>query len=316
MALEIEYADVDDNTNLVETDIGAADLVNGDGTGPSLKPKYLAVLPEHEATAKRLIDDHFDQETEVGSVNQGECSPTLVESVSAAVPANDSCVVTNCEGMHDATIKIGTSTDIFGVNLPGPRRPSIPPWMLDDPAQATEFTTLCDAAEATHLHNISEAKEGYSSLALRRSELESELKDLKADEKAALRGLSNLIARGPNYPQPKSKIDEAVAAAGERSAIVVDDPNEDKTWMLIETASILDGIKGMGGKKAEAIISLAPTLGDLEELRAKAGLAHKPYSSVLPKGIGENLADEIQERVYLAMKRHKEELAKAKEKQE
>lgn len=163
-------------------------------------------------------------------------------------------------------------------------------------SEAEQFHQEC-VAEEHHKIEVAAAKEEHFSLAVKRSELENELKDIKADEKAALRNLRNLIKRGPNYPQPKSKIDEAVAAAGEPSAIVVDDPSADDTWKQVATSEIIDGIKGLGGKKAEAIISLAPTLGDLEELRAKASLVHKPFGSVLPRGIGGGMADEIEDRI-------------------
>lgn len=169
-------------------------------------------------------------------------------------------------------------------------------------------------AEQQHQMEVSAAKEDHFSLAVKRSELENELKDIKADEKAALRNLRNLIKRGPNYPQPKSKIDEAVATAGEPSAIQVDDINADMTWRELSLAPLLDGIKGLGKKKLEALLELCPTIGDWEELRAKAGVAHKPVSDVLPKGIGGSITDEIEERVYLAIKKHADGLKKVNEK--
>lgn len=169
-------------------------------------------------------------------------------------------------------------------------------------------------AEQQHQMEVSAAKEDHFSLAVKRSELENELKDIKADEKAALRNLRNLIKRGPNYPQPKSKIDEAVATAGEPSAIDVDDVNADTTWRELSLAPLLDGIKGLGKKKLEALLELCPTIGDWEELRAKASVAHKPVSDVLPKGIGGSITDEIEERVYLAIKKHADGLKKVNEK--
>jgi len=166
-------------------------------------------------------------------------------------------------------------------------------------------------AEEAHAIEVAAAKEDHFALAVKRSELENDLKEIKADEKAALRNLKNLLKRGPNYPQAKSKIDEAVSAGGERSAIVVDDPNEDQTWRLIPTSTVIDGVKKMGPKKAEAICSIAPTLGDLEELRAKAGIAFKTFKEVLPKGVGSEMADEIEERILTAVAKHKADLVKA-----
>lgn len=182
----------------------------------------------------------------------------------------------------------------------------------DDPADEfdnAEFTDVDmneqrEQAEHAHAIEVADAKEEHFDLAVRRSEAEANLKELKADEKAALKNLKNLLRRGPNYPRPPDKIAKAVKEGGERSAIQVDDPNADESWKAIPTSSLLEGIKGMGDKKVEAVIALAPTLGDMEELRAQAGIAHKPFASVLPRGVGGTLADELEERVLDAVAKH------------
>lgn len=160
-------------------------------------------------------------------------------------------------------------------------------------------------AESAFEIELAEAKESHSAAAILRSECESELKEAKADEKAALKKVQNLLNRGPSYPQQITKIEQAVANDKDSpSAIQVDDANADVTWKLIPTSSLIEGIKGMGDAKAEKIIDLAPTLGDLEELRAAAGKAHKPFASVLPKGIGRNMADELEERILTVVSKH------------
>jgi len=158
-------------------------------------------------------------------------------------------------------------------------------------------------AERAYEIEISSAKEDHFTLAVNRSNLEAELKDAKADEKAALKNLKNLLRRGPNYTKPVSKVEEAIAQS-EPSAIQVDDANADTTWKQIPTSQIIDGIKGMGAKKAAAIIERAPTLGDLEELRAAASLAHKQFKELLPKGVGSAMADEMEERILTAVGKH------------
>lgn len=158
-------------------------------------------------------------------------------------------------------------------------------------------------AERAYEIEISSAKEEHFTLAVNRSNLEAELKDAKADEKAALKNLKNLLRRGPNYTKPVSKVEEAIAQS-EPSAIQVDDANADTTWKQIPTSQIIDGIKGMGAKKAAAIIDLAPTLGDLEELRAAASLAHKQFKELLPKGVGSAMADEMEERILTVIGKH------------
>ena len=173
----------------------------------------------------------------------------------------------------------------------------------DDPADV-DMNEQREQAEHAHAVEVADAKEEHFDLAVRRSEAEANLKELKADEKAALKNLKNLLRRGPNYPRPPDKIAKAVKEGGERSAIQVDDPNADESWKAIPTSSLLEGIKGMGDKKVEAVIALAPTLGDMEELRAQAGIAHKPFASVLPRGVGGTLADELEERVLDAVAKH------------
>ena len=68
-------------------------------------------------------------------------------------------------------------------------------------------------------------------------------------------------------------------------------------WRDMPTRDLLDGIKGMGAKKLDAICDLAPTVGKLEELRCDASRAHKLFKEVLPKGCGEAMADEIENRL-------------------
>jgi len=170
-----------------------------------------------------------------------------------------------------------------------------------------------EQAEKIYEAEIAEAKESHTALTLYRSEVELQLKELKADEKAALKSLQNLLKRGPAYPKPVSKIEEAVAnCKTEKPAIEIDDPNADTTWRLIPTSEVIgEGIKGMGAKKLEAIIALAPTLGDMEELRAVAGKAHKQFKEVLPKGVGQAMADEIEERICVVMRKHQKQLEQA-----
>ena len=69
------------------------------------------------------------------------------------------------------------------------------------------------------------------------------------------------------------------------------------SWRDTPTAKLLEGLKGLGAKKLEAIIEVAPTAGKLESLRGEASMEHKAFKDVLPKGCGETLADEIENRL-------------------
>jgi len=266
MAMEIEYADVEESTLPETTD--AAEIVNGDGGSGVANEAVVEVEPASV--------DAFD-----GEANEADA-----------------------DGISDNQGEVPSASTTLAVIESESRRPSCPQSILDNPQEAIAFHERCDLAELVHKNEVSAAKEEHFSLVVQRSDLEIELKEAKADEKSALQNLKNLIRRGPSYPQPASAIAKAVSEGGERSAIQVDDANADQSWRLVPTSQVIEGIAGLGPKKAEAIISLAPTLGDLEELRAQAGIAHKPLASVLPKGVGGSLADEIEERILDATKQH------------
>lgn len=55
-------------------------------------------------------------------------------------------------------------------------------------------------------------------------------------------------------------------------------------------------IERFGKKKCEALQAACPTIGDFERLREQAGRAFKPLCDLLPDGIGQAVADELEER--------------------
>ena len=73
--------------------------------------------------------------------------------------------------------------------------------------------------------------------------------------------------------------------------------SENGDWRNVSTESLLDGVKGLGKKKLDSITEAAPTAGKLEELRGQASVQHKHFKEVLPKGCGESMADEIENRL-------------------
>jgi hypothetical protein len=245
--------------------------------------------------------------------------------------ATNAATIINGDGSESGLVASTFTSDSQGVELEPEQTAST---LVDSASDASESTTstldapeLSDeeiaaqrlVAEENWKAEMDSVKEEMAELALKRSAAEVDLKELKASEKAALKSLRALIARGPSYPEIKTaqqaKIDAAVANDKETpSAIVVDDANADVTWKAIPTKDVIgDGIKGMGDKKLEAILDLAPTLGDLEELRAAASKACKPFGSVLPKGVGRGMADEIEERCMNAIAKHCANIKAAKE---
>lgn len=55
-------------------------------------------------------------------------------------------------------------------------------------------------------------------------------------------------------------------------------------------------IERFGKKKQDALLAACPTIGDFERLREQAGRSFKPLHEMLPDGIGQGVADELEER--------------------
>lgn len=78
----------------------------------------------------------------------------------------------------------------------------------------------------------------------------------------------------------------------------------DDAWRAISTRELLTGMKGLGAKKLDAIVDLAPTVGQLEDLRAEASVAFKSFKEMLPKGCGQSIADAIEDKLLDVQKEH------------
>lgn len=280
MAMEVEYVDMgaEDIGEVSVADMAAADIVNGAG----------------EVVMEREVIDQTPDDSEFAS-------------------AEDYTIVTHCksEWIDHSPESQTASVEINTEALP----------LVDEPLGWSDWA-MSDArfkAEFDHKREIATAKESHTQASLARQAAEEIFKAAKATEKACLSELSALINRGPDYPKPVNQGGDAsdpIAAAvrndKDSRPIPADDPSADQSWRAIPTSDLLDGIKGMGDKKRDAILSLIPTMGDFEDLRGQASIAHKPFRSVLPKGVGQGMADEIEERALSRMRKHQLGLEAAK----
>lgn len=109
---------------------------------------------------------------------------------------------------------------------------------------------------------------------------------------------------GPNdeHPRPSAEhLEQAVATADlnlkQGNIAPVETPAAaqipESEWRAWETATIMDGIEGLGAKKRETLIEHFPTFGKLMDARTEAGKEHVSFHSLLPKGIGESIATEL-----------------------
>lgn len=136
-------------------------------------------------------------------------------------------------------------------------------------------------------------------------EVEGEIEgfqDQIKEAKDVLKGQQALLARYScqladildGRPLPKPAFQQSAGDAGTQEA---DGESGQGGWRNTPTAELLAGIKGLGEKKLEAIVEIAPTAGKLESLRGEASMEHKQFKDVLPKGCGDAMADEIENRL-------------------
>lgn len=138
-------------------------------------------------------------------------------------------------------------------------------------------------------------------------ELESTLSEIKDEQKEAKEKLSfaqlklraataDLVGHigDRELPEQPAKPADSQSSGGNDSQ---NQQATDNDWQNTPTAELLSGTKGLGAKKLEAIVDIAPTAGKLEELRGEASKAHQSFKEVLPKGCGQSIADAIEDRL-------------------
>lgn len=75
-----------------------------------------------------------------------------------------------------------------------------------------------------------------------------------------------------------------------------DTDQDDLAWRSVPITDLdLSKIRGLGTKKREALLDLCPTLGALEDLRAKVGRDAASLPELMPKGIGQQACDQLEE---------------------
>lgn len=129
------------------------------------------------------------------------------------------------------------------------------------------------------------AEEDLVTANLKEEDLKAELKAAKSHRQDCLDRLRRIKMRGVDgfYVAPKI------------------DGEEDESWRLIPMEDLLSGVEGLGEKKLELLIELYPTLGHIEDARGQASRDFQPFDSVLPKGIGLEMAGKIEELVMDAI---------------
>lgn len=141
-------------------------------------------------------------------------------------------------------------------------------------------------------------------------EAKEQVKLVKAKFNIATAEIQSVVSRGVDYrtkPVPKlapakaPKDTKPESPKGDQPATAAPAPNTSEDWRSIETKTILDGIEGLGKKKREDLLESFPTLGKLEDARAEASKEFVLFQKKLPKGIGESIATELENRMLKAV---------------
>lgn len=149
--------------------------------------------------------------------------------------------------------------------------------------------------ECELIGELAQASRECSRLELVLNELSDERKEAKKEYEVSLLRLRSAAAAVEGMAD-KMPVRQATKQEGDQ-AEPSDTPFDQNAWRETATRELLSGVKGLGAKKLDAIVDLAPTAGHLEDLRAEASRGHKSFKEVLPKGCGQNIADAIEDRL-------------------
>lgn len=145
---------------------------------------------------------------------------------------------------------------------------------------------------------IADLKDQQSSLVLKLSAAEAEYKAAKKEHKELLEKLyflSTMEQKLPDAPT-REKFRQRLEAE-ERAEQQAASDEQWTGWETEPTRPLVESIDGLGKKKVDQICELFPTLGDLQKARVEASNEWVYFKEKLPKGIGEQSADAISEKL-------------------
>ena len=154
----------------------------------------------------------------------------------------------------------------------------------------------CERRRVEIASELAEAKEAvkdlnaqFKSCVIDMQEIASDIADLMAN---------TYIPERKQFAADPAKIESD--SHGQESETIVADWG-DGMWREGKTAEVFEGVKGLGKKKLEALVDLAPTIGELEDLR---GTSYGVFKNVLPQGFGDKVASEIEDRLIAYIAAH------------
>lgn len=320
-------------TAIIETELppeaDVADFVNGDGAKDSLDIMEEALqmteaavdiaIENREADTDPLsldVEDQIllDQEKEIDNVLKQEeadrRNEAFVETNQPISETEQPISVTNTDPDDDIDAEIQAYDLVTAAHHDPEFAEIFNNWL----GESERWEDQCTKIRWSHRMKLDDLKSEIVILSKKIEDLRQLTKEAKAEYKQCLSDLMDGEKKGPELPKKpecityerflelKEQAEKSggTGEGGEVKPLSLYQPNQDEEWKAVPTSKIFEGktIKGLGKKKIEAVCDVAPTLGELEELRNQASLKHLHFCKMLPKGIGEELADAIQDLMY------------------
>lgn len=163
----------------------------------------------------------------------------------------------------------------------------------DQPTRpSNELSLACD---------LESLRKQFVTLKIDCQRLDEKIAELEREKSEKLDFADDLLQQIRQMEEPEEEAGEVVQSVNGvvTVSVEVDDvrPSPNPTsWRDVGIACLnLSSINGLGKGKRERLIEKVGTLGRFEELRVKAVQEHKPLCAVLPKGIGADIADQLEE---------------------
>lgn len=165
-------------------------------------------------------------------------------------------------------------------------------------ASVLAWKNQCLQRQLSREEEIAELKEQQSVLVLTLSAAEAQYKAAKKEHKELLEKLYFLASMEQRVPEAptREKFRQRIEA-GKRAEEQSANDQQWTGWEGDSTEQLIAEIDGLGKKKIAQIVELFPTLGDLQKARIAASNEWVHFAEKLPKGIGEQTADAISEKL-------------------